>query len=51
MRDSYGTSCHVETPNGAKRQEAHRTPRGKLATWSRNQQLSKTTLFTKTAFI
>ncbi|WP_394604422.1 hypothetical protein [Fictibacillus sp. UD] len=31
MRDSYGTSGQVETPNGAKRQEAHRTPRGKRA--------------------
>ncbi|MFG6496024.1 hypothetical protein P8610_11730 [Fictibacillus sp. UD] len=31
MRDSYGTSGQVETPNGAKRQEAHRKPRGKRA--------------------
>ncbi|MDM5315534.1 hypothetical protein QUF49_05960 [Fictibacillus sp. b24] len=31
MRDSYGTSGQVETPNGAKRQEAHRSPRGKRA--------------------
>ncbi|MCM3718175.1 hypothetical protein [Fictibacillus phosphorivorans] len=29
MRDSSGTSGTGETPNGAKRQEAHRTPRGK----------------------
>ncbi|MFG6496891.1 hypothetical protein P8610_16135 [Fictibacillus sp. UD] len=37
VADSYGTSGQVETPNGAKRQEAHRTPRGKRATWSGNQ--------------
>ncbi|MDM5315640.1 hypothetical protein QUF49_06490 [Fictibacillus sp. b24] len=43
MRDSCGTSGQVETPNGAKRQEAHRTPRGKRATWSGNQPLSRTT--------
>ncbi|MFG6496028.1 hypothetical protein P8610_11750 [Fictibacillus sp. UD] len=24
----------METPKGAKRQEAHRTPHGKRATWS-----------------
>ncbi|MDM5316038.1 hypothetical protein QUF49_08550 [Fictibacillus sp. b24] len=29
VRDSCGTRGQVETPNGAKRQEAHRTPRGK----------------------
>ncbi|MDM5317713.1 hypothetical protein QUF49_17015 [Fictibacillus sp. b24] len=45
MRDSYGTSGQVETPNGAKRQEAHRTPRGKRAAWSGNQPLSRTTTF------
>ncbi|MDM5316611.1 hypothetical protein QUF49_11450 [Fictibacillus sp. b24] len=39
----------METPNGAKRQEAHRTPRGKRATWSGNQPLSKTAMNTKTA--
>ncbi|MDM5316693.1 hypothetical protein QUF49_11860 [Fictibacillus sp. b24] len=49
MRDSYGTICQVETPNGAKRQEAHRTPHGKRATWSGNQQPTKTTVYTKTA--
>jgi hypothetical protein len=31
VRDSYGTSGQVETPNGAKQQEAHRTPHGKRA--------------------
>ncbi|MDM5316835.1 hypothetical protein QUF49_12585 [Fictibacillus sp. b24] len=31
----------METPNGAKRQEAHRTPRGKRASWSGNQLLSE----------
>ncbi|MFG6497653.1 hypothetical protein P8610_20000 [Fictibacillus sp. UD] len=41
MRDSYGTSGQVETPNGAKRQEAHRTPRGKRASWSGDQLLTK----------
>ncbi|MFG6493848.1 hypothetical protein P8610_00680 [Fictibacillus sp. UD] len=40
VADSYGTSGQVETPNGAKRQEAHRSPHGKRATWSRNQLLS-----------
>ncbi|MDM5314468.1 hypothetical protein QUF49_00590 [Fictibacillus sp. b24] len=44
MRDSYGTSGQVETPNGAKRQEAHRSPRGKRATWSVNQLLTKATM-------
>ncbi|OOE13728.1 hypothetical protein UN64_00475 [Fictibacillus arsenicus] len=29
MRDSCGTSGTGETPKGAKRQEAHRPPRGK----------------------
>ncbi|OOE13814.1 hypothetical protein UN64_00955 [Fictibacillus arsenicus] len=38
-----------ETPNGAKRQEAHRTPRGKRATWSGNQPLSRATMYAKTA--
>jgi hypothetical protein len=28
-----------ETPKGAKREEAHRTPRGKRASWSGNQHL------------
>ncbi|RZT21846.1 hypothetical protein EV282_0912 [Fictibacillus sp. BK138] len=31
----------METPSGAKRQEAHRTPRGKRAAWSGNQLLLK----------
>jgi hypothetical protein len=44
---SYGTSGQVETPNGAKRQEAHRTPRGKRAAWSGNQLLSKVTMYAK----
>ncbi|MDM5317945.1 hypothetical protein QUF49_18270 [Fictibacillus sp. b24] len=30
-----------ETLNGAKRQGAHRLPRGKRASWSGNQLLSK----------
>ncbi|MDM5317870.1 hypothetical protein QUF49_17805 [Fictibacillus sp. b24] len=47
MRDSYGTSGQVETPNGAKRQEAHRTPRGKRASWSGNQLLSEAQTFIK----
>jgi hypothetical protein len=34
-----------ETPNGAERQEVHRTPRGKRATWNANQLLSNTTKF------
>jgi hypothetical protein len=50
MRDSYGTSGQVETPNGAKRQEADRTPRGKRAAWSGNQLLSIATMYAKTAF-
>jgi hypothetical protein len=50
VADSYGTSGQVETPNGAKRQEAHRTPRGKRATWSGNQLLTKATMNTKSAF-
>ncbi|ANX13583.1 hypothetical protein ABE41_016350 [Fictibacillus arsenicus] len=41
MRDSCGISGTGETPNGAKRKEAHRTPRGKRATWSGNQLLPK----------
>ncbi|MFG6497362.1 hypothetical protein P8610_18510 [Fictibacillus sp. UD] len=45
VADSYGTSGQVETPNGAKRQEAHRTPRGKRATWNGNQLLPKATKF------
>jgi hypothetical protein len=40
----------VETPNGAKRQEAHRTPRGKRVAWSGNQLLLKATMYAKTAF-
>ncbi|MDM5318390.1 hypothetical protein QUF49_20665 [Fictibacillus sp. b24] len=44
MRDSYGTSGQVETPNGAKRQEANRTPRGKRATWSGKQLLTQASL-------
>ncbi|MDM5315360.1 hypothetical protein QUF49_05085 [Fictibacillus sp. b24] len=48
MRDSYGTSGQVETPNGAKRQEAHRTPRGKRATWSEKQLLSRAAMNTIT---
>jgi hypothetical protein len=48
-RDSYGTSGQVETPNGAKRQEAHRTPRGKRVAWSGNQLLLKATMYAKTA--
>ncbi|ANX11324.1 hypothetical protein ABE41_004845 [Fictibacillus arsenicus] len=36
-----------ETPKGAKRQEAHRTPLGKRASWNRNQQLSRATKFFK----
>jgi hypothetical protein len=40
---SCGTSVTGETPNGAERQEAHRTPRGKRATWNANQLLSNTT--------
>ncbi|MDM5314701.1 hypothetical protein QUF49_01780 [Fictibacillus sp. b24] len=48
MRDSYGTSGQVETSNGAKRQEAHRTPRGKRATWSGNQLPPRTPTNTKT---
>ncbi|MFG6496305.1 hypothetical protein P8610_13140 [Fictibacillus sp. UD] len=36
VRDSYGTSGQVETLNGAKRHEAHRTLHGKRATWSGN---------------
>jgi hypothetical protein len=31
VRDSSGISGTGETPNGAKRQEAHRAPRGKRA--------------------
>ncbi|MFG6496668.1 hypothetical protein P8610_15005 [Fictibacillus sp. UD] len=30
-----------ETLNGAKRQGAHRLPRGKRASWNGNQQLTK----------
>ncbi|MDM5314656.1 hypothetical protein QUF49_01555 [Fictibacillus sp. b24] len=48
MRDSYGTSGQVETPKGAKRQEAHRTPRGKRAAWSGKQPLSKAIIYAKT---
>jgi hypothetical protein len=49
-RDSYGTSGQVETPKGVKRQEAHRTPRGKRAAWSEGQLLSKATIYVKTTF-
>ncbi|WP_394604048.1 hypothetical protein [Fictibacillus sp. UD] len=41
MRDSCGTSGQVETLNGAKRQGAHRSPRGKRSTWSADQPLSR----------
>jgi hypothetical protein len=40
-----------ETSNGAKRQKAHRPPRGKRAAWSGNQLLSKATLYSETAFL
>ncbi|MQR97231.1 hypothetical protein EJV22_18695 [Fictibacillus phosphorivorans] len=40
-----------ETPNGAKWQEAHRSPRGKRGICSGNQLLSKATMNTKTLFI
>ncbi len=36
-----------ETLKGAKRQGAHRLPRGKRATWSGNQPHSKPTINTK----
>jgi hypothetical protein len=39
-----------ETPNGAKRQEAHRTPRGKRTTWSGNQPHPRAQINAKTAF-
>ncbi|MDM5317803.1 hypothetical protein QUF49_17465 [Fictibacillus sp. b24] len=39
----------METSNGAKRQKAHRTPRGKRATWSGNQLLLKATMYKKKA--
>jgi hypothetical protein len=48
---SCGTSVTGETPNGAVRQEAHRTLRGKRAAWNGNQLLSKATKLAKTAFI
>ncbi|MDM5314615.1 hypothetical protein QUF49_01350 [Fictibacillus sp. b24] len=41
----------METPKGAKRQEAHRTPRGKRAAWSADQPLPRATKFEKTAFM
>ncbi|MDM5316631.1 hypothetical protein QUF49_11550 [Fictibacillus sp. b24] len=34
-----------ETTIGAKRQGAHRTPRGKRSTWNGNQLLSQATSF------
>ncbi|MDM5317607.1 hypothetical protein QUF49_16470 [Fictibacillus sp. b24] len=51
VADSYGTSGQVESPNGAKQQEAHLTPRRKRATWRGNQQLIRTTEVTVTAFL
>ncbi|MFG6496925.1 hypothetical protein P8610_16305 [Fictibacillus sp. UD] len=51
VADSYVTSDQVKTPNGAKRQETHLTPRGKRATWRGNQQLTRTTEVTVTAFL
>jgi hypothetical protein len=44
-------SRQVETPNGAERQEAHRSPHGKRATWSGNQLLPKATKDTKNIFL
>jgi hypothetical protein len=51
VRDSSGTSGTGETPKGATRQEAHRPPRGKRASWNGSQPLPKATMFTETAFI
>ncbi|MDM5318232.1 hypothetical protein QUF49_19730 [Fictibacillus sp. b24] len=48
MRDSCGTSGTGETLKGAKRQGAHRPPRGKRSTWSGNQPLPKTAQFKQT---
>ncbi|MDM5314448.1 hypothetical protein QUF49_00470 [Fictibacillus sp. b24] len=50
MRDSYGTSGQVETPNGAKRQEAHRTPRGKRAYGTETNNIQEHLGFSKTIF-
>jgi hypothetical protein len=44
---SCGTSVTGETPNGAVRQEAHRTLRGKRTAWNGNQLLLKTTNLAK----
>jgi hypothetical protein len=39
VRDSCGSSVTGETPQSQGGEEAHRTPRGKRAAWSRNQLL------------
>ncbi|WP_394605932.1 hypothetical protein [Fictibacillus sp. UD] len=46
MRDSYGTSGQVETPNGAK--QAHRTPRGKRAYGTETNNIQEQLVFSKT---
>jgi hypothetical protein len=51
VRDSSGTSGTGETPNGAERQEAHRPPRGKRASWNGSQPLPIATKFAKTALL
>ncbi|MFG6496871.1 hypothetical protein P8610_16035 [Fictibacillus sp. UD] len=43
MRDSCRTSGQVETPKGAKRQEAHRTPCGKRASETESNSFQNTT--------
>jgi hypothetical protein len=49
VRDSCGISGTGETPPARSGREAHRTPRGKRASWSGNQPLPKASKFMKTA--
>ncbi|KZE63701.1 hypothetical protein AWM68_11300 [Fictibacillus phosphorivorans] len=49
-RLSARTSGTGETLFGAKRQVAHRPPRGKRASWNGNQPLLRALKITKTAF-
>jgi hypothetical protein len=45
MRDSCGISGTGETSMAQSAEKAHRTPRGKRASWNGNQQLSRATKF------
>jgi hypothetical protein len=47
VRDFCGTSGQVETPNGAKRQEAHRTPRGKRAPGAEINRFQQLQIFSR----